>query len=60
MIRSKEVALSSGNELADFVSSSFVGLRVVAFEEVIWICRLYKNEVILEIARMEAIYYITW
>ncbi len=32
--RSKEVTLSGGNELADLVGSSLVGLRVVAFEEV--------------------------
>ncbi len=32
--RSKEVTLSGGNELADLVGSSPVGLRVVAFEEV--------------------------
>ena len=43
--RSKEVTLSGGNELADLVGSSPVGLRVVAFEEVSWIRRLYKNEV---------------
>ena len=34
VIRSKEVTLSGGNELADLVGSSPVGLRVVAFEEV--------------------------
>ncbi len=32
--RSKEVTLCGGNELADLVSSSPVGLRVVTFEEV--------------------------
>ncbi len=32
--RSKEVILSDGNELADLVGSSPVGLRVIAFEEV--------------------------
>ena len=32
--RSKEVTLSSGNELADLVGLSSIGLRVVAFEEV--------------------------
>ncbi len=32
--RSKEVTLSGGNELADLVGSSPVGLRVVAFKEV--------------------------
>ena len=32
--RLKEVTLSGGNELADLVGSSLVGLRVVAFEEV--------------------------
>ncbi len=52
---SKEVTLSVGNELADLVGSNPVGLRVVAFEEVSWICRLHKNEVALEMARMEAI-----
>ncbi len=34
MTRSKEVTLSSGNELADLIGSSPVGLRVIAFEEV--------------------------
>ncbi len=34
MTRSKEVTSSGGNELAVLVSSSPVGLRVVAFEEV--------------------------
>ena len=58
--RSKEVTLSGGNELADLVGSSLVGLRVVAFEEVSWICRLCKNEVALEMARMEAICRVTW
>ncbi len=55
----KEVTLSGGNELADLVGSSPVGLRVVAFEEVSWICRLRKNEVVLEMARMEAICRVT-
>ncbi len=32
--RSKEVTLSGGNELADLIGSSPVGLKVVAFEEV--------------------------
>ncbi len=30
----KEMTLSGGNELADLIGSSPVGLRVVAFEEV--------------------------
>ncbi len=30
----KEVTLSGGNELADLVGSSLVGLRIVVFEEV--------------------------
>ncbi len=57
--KSKEVTLSDGNELADLVGSSPVGLRIVAIEEVSWICWLCKNEVALEIARMEAICHIT-
>ena len=32
--RSKEVTLYGGNELADLVGSSPIGLRVMAFEEV--------------------------
>ncbi len=32
--RSKEMTVSGGNELADFVGLSPVGLREVAFEEV--------------------------
>ncbi len=55
MIRSKEMKLSGGNKLADFVGSSPAGLRVVAFKEVSWIYRLCKNEVVLEMAWMEAI-----
>ncbi len=31
--KSKKVTLSGGNELADLVGSSFVGLRVLAFEK---------------------------
>ncbi len=58
--RSKEVILSGGNKLADIIGSSPVGLRVVAFEEVSWICKLCKNEIALEMARMEAICCITW
>ena len=54
--RSKEVTLSGGNELADLVCSSSVGLRVVAFEEVSCIRKLCKNKVALEMARMEVIY----
>ncbi len=56
--RSKEVTLSSGNKPVVLVGSSLVGPRVVAFEEVSWIDRLCKNEVIL-MAGIEAIYCIT-
>ncbi len=59
MTKLKEVTLSGGNELADLVNLSPVGLRVVTFEEVSWICRLCKNEVVLEMARMEAICRVT-
>ncbi len=55
--RSKEVTLSGGNELAVLVGSSPVSLRVVAFEEVSWICRPYKNEVA---SRIKAICRIMW
>ena len=32
--RSKEVILSGGNELTNFISLSLIGLRVIAFEKV--------------------------
>ncbi len=47
------MTLSNGNKLADFVDLNLIGLRVVAFEEMSKICRLYKNEVALQ---MEAIW----
>ena len=32
--RSKEITLNGGNELANFVGSSIIDLRIVAFEEI--------------------------
>lgn len=58
MTRSKEVTIKDSNELTNVVSSSFIDMRVIAFEEMSWINRLYKNEVTLEMAQIEAIYYI--
>ncbi len=55
MTRSKKVTLNGGNELADFVNSSPVSLRVVAFEEINYIHTFYKNK---DISWMEAIYHI--
>lgn len=60
MIRLKEVILSNSNELAILVSLRPVSLKVVAFEEISWICRFCKNEVVLEMVRMETICRVTW
>ncbi len=58
--RSKEVILNDSNKIADLVGSSSVGLRVIAFEKVSWIRKLCKNEVVLEMAWIEAICFVTW
>ncbi len=54
------MTLSSNNELADLIGSISVDIRVVAFDDVSQIYRLYKNKVTLEMAQIEAIYYIIW
>ncbi len=53
------MTLSGGNELANLVSLSLVGLRVVVFEKVSRICKLCKNEVVLEMVQIETICRIT-
>lgn len=47
--------LTGGNELANLIYLSLVGLRIVTFKKVSGIYRLCKNEVTLEIARIEII-----
>ncbi len=49
MTRSKEVILSSGNKLVNFLDSSSIGLKKIAFKEISWILKLAKNEVTLDI-----------
>ncbi len=53
--RSKKMTLSIDNDLTDLIGLSPIGLRVVAFEEVKGIYRLYRNEVVLEMARINCL-----
>lgn len=52
--------LNNDNKLVDLISLSFVGLRVIVFEKINWIYRLYKNELIMEMTliRDYMLYYI--
>ncbi len=58
MTRLKEMILSDGNELIDLVVLSFIGPKVIPFEETNRIYRLCKNEFALELAQMETICYV--
>lgn len=50
MTKLKEVTLSNDDELINLIGLSPISLKIIVFEKVSWIYRLYKNKVIFKIA----------